>query len=145
MTLAVQELVAGVPLAQTLVTPPKNVFVEVLRPHLVRYGSPAGTLQMLVLDSTNTQIAASNVLTISSLAPTFGYAHGYWEFDVNAGLKANQSYTFKLVSGGGYSFSESAYVGWVNGCDLGKYSPTTAPPNLLQWPLDIEVWHRKQT
>ena len=142
MRLAVAELIST--LSQTLTTGAKPTFVEAVRPHLIRVGNPAGSLQMQILSADgSTVVATSETISIALLNPEAAHAHGYYRFFVNAGLRANTQYQFKLISSG-YSFAEGSYIGWVNGCDLGKYPPTTTPPDLLQWPLDIEVWHRKQ-
>ena len=144
MKLVVIELGAS-PISQKLNTGTKPVFVEAIRPHLYRHNFAAGTLQMLVYDSTGTTlVASSQTLNISALDSGFAYSHGYYTFNVNVGLAANTTYTFQLVGAGGYTFSESAYVGWVNGLDLGKYPATTTPTDAFHYPLDIEVWNRSQ-
>ena len=145
MRFALLELQTGTPLAQQLTTGTQPQFVEALRPHLYRHNFASGTLQMLVYDSAgSTLIASSQTLNISQLDGGFAYSHGYYTFNVNVGLAANTTYTFKLVGASGYTFSEAAYIGWVNGLDLGKYPATTTPSDAFHYPLDIEVWNRSQ-
>lgn len=138
MKLVVYELKAA-GLEQTLV-PNKNVILHSVRPHLIRFNRPAGTLKMQVLDSDDNLIAESASLDIDDIG-TMDFAHGVVKFDLLAGLTKNQTYKFKLI-GEGYTFSESAYVGWCNGFDLEIYPPSYSPETSLQYPLLIENWER---
>lgn len=140
MKLIVHEL-EDVGLTQEL-TADRNMIVEAVRPHLYRHNFADGTLKLQILDQTDTVIGESDPVNISDIGSQ-AFFHGPVRFDINAGLKKNQTYKFKLVGEGGYSFSESAYIGWCNGFDLGKYAPTYTPEAMINYPLDLEVWERK--
>ncbi len=139
MKLIVHELEAS-PLNQVIV-PSRYTIVEAVRPHLVLYNNPTGTLTLSILDDTALVIATSAVVNIADIA-TLAYFHGYVKFDINAYLAKDREYTLRLSGSGGYSFSESAYVGWVNGHDLAKYPTITVPAGHFHYPLDYEVWER---
>lgn len=139
MTLIVHELDA--PVVQTI-RHTRNVMVEAIRPHLVRYGNPVGSVKIQILNDANALIAESAPVSIADMGSQ-DYFHGYVRLDISAGLTKNKSYTIKLVGTDGYSFSESAYVAWANGFDLGKYPPAYVPEGSLKYPLDLEVWERK--
>jgi hypothetical protein len=122
----------------------ETVIVTAIRPHLYVHGSPAGTLRMDIYNAADsTLLASSNSLTITSLK-TLAYAHKYYRFDVSWGLVENTIYTIRLV-GTGYTFSESAYVGWIkdNGDgDFRKYEATYAGfTEGYNSAFDMEVWN----
>lgn len=140
MTLIVQELQASA-LTQ-VVTPDQNTIVEAIRPHIYRHHFATGTLQIQIKDNTNTVIATSEKINIADIG-TMQFFHGYVRFYINAYLTAGQAYTICLTAQDGYSFAESAYCGWCNGFDLGKYPATSIPASAVQSPLDLEIWERK--
>jgi hypothetical protein len=136
MILVIHELVTT--LTQNL-TADKNTILDAVRPHLYRHGHPAGSLQIQVYDASDVLLSTSNSVAISDIG-TANYFHGYVRFDVNAGLKRNQVYKFRLVATG-YSFSESGYIAWSNDYDLKKYS-YVSPEDAIHAPLDIELYER---
>lgn len=139
MTLVVHELAAA-ELYQEL-TPDRNIIVEAVRPHLYRHLLPIGSLKVKIYLTDGTLVAESDPVTITDIGSN-NYFHGYVRFYINAGLQKDVTYRFYLV-GSGYTFSESAYVGWCTGLDLGKYPADYIPETDLAYPLDIEVWERK--
>lgn len=140
MKLCVHELTAsGV---EQVLTAPKNTVLVAVRPHLYRHNLPAGTLAIEIRDASDTLLATSNSVNIADIGSDNFY-HGYIRFDVSVGLKKDQQYKFRLVGADGYTFDESAYVGWCNDFDLSKYEAGYVPASLLQRPLDLECWERK--
>jgi hypothetical protein len=127
---------------EQVVTPDKNTIVSAIRPRLYRHNFATGSLKVQIKDDTDTVIAESAAVNISDIG-TAAFFHGYVRFYVDAYLKKNQTYTVCLVSADGYSFDESAYCGWVNGYDLGKYATATPPADAYAYPLDLEIWERK--
>jgi hypothetical protein len=113
--------------------------VYAIRPHLLRFGSPAGTLTMEIRDSSGQVMFTSETIAISSIG-SGSYWHGYVRFLLSGHLSKFTNYRIGLVAGGGYSFSESGYIAWCNGFDLGKYAGSYA--NAVGWsaPLDLEIW-----
>lgn len=114
-----------------------------IRPHIYKHNSASGSLKVQVLDTNKKLIAESNAVAVSSVSAV-AYFHGYIRFDINVSLAANTSYYIRLASTGGYSFSESNYIGWVSGHDLGKYSATYSPSSGPSAALDIEFWERRK-
>ncbi|RTL05230.1 hypothetical protein EKK58_08765 [Candidatus Dependentiae bacterium] len=118
------------------------MFIVALRPHLYIHGSPSGTVKVQILDTNNRVVTESSSVSISTLK-TLDYAHKYYRFDLSANLSQDTSYKLAVVCEGGYSFSESAYVGvcldWDNRKSSVGYSPSTS----YEQPLDIEVWERR--
>jgi hypothetical protein len=142
MKLIIQELDA--PVVQA-VTPDRNLNVVAIRPHIYRHNFPNGSLKIQVLDESDSVLAESesvDIVEIGGQTP-LSFAHGYLRFDVNVSLRKDTEYKFKLMSGDGYSFSEGAYCGWVNGLDLAKYPVNGTPDGHFQHPFDYEVWERK--
>jgi hypothetical protein len=139
MKFVVQELMSSA--IEQDFTPSNNTIVEAIRPHIYRHNMPSGSLQLAIYDSSNTLIATSDTVSISAIG-ILAFYHGYIRFDINAYLQEGQLYKMKLSSSGGYSFSESAYCGWVNGLDLGKYPPSSVPADSWHYPLDYEIWER---
>lgn len=139
MKLIVHELEAGG--LEQIITPDKNTNVEAIRPHLVRYGHPVGTLKLELYDESAALVATSSSVTIDDIG-SMDYFHGYVLFPINVAMKRDQAYTLKLVAEDGYTFDESAYVGWVNGHDLAKYPINGTPASHFNYPIDYEVWAR---
>jgi hypothetical protein len=138
MKLVVQELNAS-PITQ-VITPSRHVLIEAIRPHIYRHNLPAGTVKLQIHDDAAVLVAESEAITITNIG-TLAFFHGYQRFYIDAWLAKDQDYTLSLV-GTGYSFSESAYVGWVNGHDLAKYPLVGTPASHLQYPYDFEIWER---
>jgi hypothetical protein len=84
-------------------------------------------------------IAESDEVNIQDMT-TLPYFHGYIRFDVSAHLKRDVEYTVSVVAGGGYTFSESGYVGVCNDFDSRKYNTSATVTNPQYAPLDLEVW-----
>lgn len=119
-----------------------------MRPHLIRFDFPVGTARLQVRDSNKKLIAQSNAVAISDmdLDEPLGenYFHGYIRFDINAPLKAGETYWIRLVATG-YTFSESAYLGWCNDFDLRKVPALYTPNDGWSAALDLEIWGRKRS
>lgn len=140
MKLVVAELTSSG--LEQIVVPSKNTIVEAIRPHIYRHNFAAGSLKLSIYDSLNNLVAESDPVAISSIQ-SLAYFHGYVRFNINAYLKRDQEYRIKLT-GTGYTFSESAYIGWCNGFDLGKYDPITTPISDFAAPFDLEIWERTE-
>lgn len=145
MRLVVHELGAS-GLVQ-VIRSPKNALVVAVRPHLYRHNFATGNLKIQVLDESDVLLAESETLDIADLTTDsdnpLAYFHGFVRFDVSVGMKKDTVYKIKLVGGGGYSFGESAYIGWCNAYDNGHYTADYVPTNDLYEPLDLEIWDRK--
>lgn len=137
MKLIVHELKAS-GLTQNL-TPTENVSVVAIRPHIYRHNFPTGNLKVQVLNMSDTVLGESATVDISSIGSD-SFFHGYVRFMVGVGLMKDTEYKIKLVSGGGYSFDESAYCGICSDYDLRKYDPSYSTHDGLHSPLDFEVW-----
>jgi hypothetical protein len=140
MKLIVHELeVDGV---EQKLTATKNVIVEAVRPHLYRHNFPTGSLKVEIYTLADVLVAESENVDIADIGSE-AFFHGYVRFFINAYLEKDTTYKFKLVGDDGYSFDESAYCGWCNSYDLEKYGKAYSPINSLRFPLDIEIWERK--
>lgn len=140
MNLLVHELISE--LSQEMTTPREAVQVEAVRPHLYKHNEPVGTIKVQVTDLNDQLIAESDALTITNISDA-AFFHGYVTFYVNVQLRPDTTYRFKVVAGGGYSFTESAYVGVCNAFDLEKYSADYSPSNGANACLDLELWRRE--
>jgi hypothetical protein len=138
--LCVHEL-TGSGLTQELIAD-RNVNVVAIRPHIYKHNAPAGTLKVKILDASDVEIAESDAVTITNISGQPFY-HGYVRFYINAYLKRDETYKIKLVGEGGYSFNESAYVGWCNDYDSAKYDTDYVVAHAVVRPLDLEIWERK--
>lgn len=138
MKLVVFELLDSSTLEQSM-RATRNVNVRAIRPHIYRHNFPSGTLRIQIFNSDDEMVAESETIEIEDIALD-DFFHGYVRFYVDAFLKKGEEYRFVLVGDDGYSFSESAYCGWVSGYDLAKYSPVTPPDTNLKSILDLEIW-----
>jgi hypothetical protein len=137
MTLLVSEI-NGSSVYQAI-RPDSNKFVGAIRPHLYIHNIPSGTLKVQIKTSDGELIAESNARNISAITSSPEY-HGYVTFYLQASLRSGVDYLVYIVAGGGYSFSESAYVGVCNDFDLRKYEPIATIIHPIFSPLDLEVW-----
>lgn len=140
MKLLIHEL--STTLRQKITIGDQNILCVAVRPYLYKHGSPAGTLTVNVLDSSLVEIASSDPVTITNIS-AIAYFHGLVKFDIEVGLTKNTDYWIELEAGGGYSFSESAYVGWNHGFDLGIVDEDYSPSSGLNSPFIAELWERK--
>lgn len=113
-----------------------------VRPHLYKHLSSVGSLKLQLLDVDQKIIDESSSLVISTISSA-NYFHGYVRFDCNFRLKANQTYWIKLL-GIGYTFSESAYIGWCNDYDLRKVDANYSRNQGYFAALDMEIWENRQ-
>lgn len=125
------------------VKPTRNVNIEAIRPHLYVHANPAGTVKVQVQDSSGGLIAESTALTIADISAAT-YFHGKVRFYINASLRKGETYRIAVVGAGGYSFSESAYIGVCNSFDLSTYDASYSPNVGFNAPLALEIWERTQ-
>lgn len=109
--------------------------VEAVRLHLYKHGAPAGSLFVEIRDEHGQMIATSEVIPIESLSESL-YFHGQIRFFISAYLRPSAVYQIVLCSTG-YSFNESAYVGWCCDFDFNTY------PKNSKYAQDYEIWTRK--
>lgn len=137
MTLLVTELIGTV--SQSVV-PSKNDNVQAIRVGLYKHNNPAGSFKLEIQNAEGKLIASSNNLSAADISSSNFY-HGLIKFEINVHLKKNQEYKIVLTSTG-YSFSESAYIGWCNTFDLSSYSPSYEVINNIYSPLRLEFWSK---
>jgi hypothetical protein len=139
MRLVVQEVKADGVIQEF--TPTQNTLVYAVRPHIYRHLNPSGSLQLQILDTDDNVLVESEEIEISSIGSA-DYYHGYVRFLIDIGLKKDVTYRFKLIGTDGYSYSDSAFIGWCNGYDLGKYPEQYTPSADAYSALDCEIWKR---
>lgn len=141
MKLVVIEL--GNSLVQTVAVGSKSIQLYAIRPHLYRHNLPTGSLTVQVQDALGNVINLSDTISISSIG-SGTYWHGYQRFLISTMLQKNTTYQIALVASGGYTFSESAYVGWCNDFDLRKVPANFTPNFGTNAALDMEFWESKE-
>ena len=128
----------------------ENSFLSAVRIHVYRHRFPTGSVKMQILDTNKRLMGESETLAISSLDVDTGttgldFFHGIVNFDFNLPIKSGVNFFLRMVGTAGYSFSETAYIGWVNGFDLRKldadYTPNDNEKAALLW----EPWVRRRT
>lgn len=124
------------------ITPSKNVVVEAVRPHLYKHNFPSGNIVIEIHDSIGCLIAQSEPVNIADISEADFY-HGYIRFYIKAYLQAGTTYRVVIKAQGGYSFSESAYIGICKSFDFDTYPASYYPNSGVNAPLDIQVWTRK--
>lgn len=111
---------------QRFITGSKEIAMTHVRPYLYKHGSPAGTVKVQILDSSQVLIKETSTLTITDIS-TATYFHGFVRFELEMGLARETSYYCKLVTSG-YSFAEANHLGWCRDYDLrvvdASYTPS---------------------
>jgi len=138
MKLNVHELqAAGLMQRFTVGSNPLDVYA--IRPHLYKHLSPAGSLYMEIRSDGGSLLSTSETLTISSIHSngfaSANYGHGDIRFYTSARLAANTTYQLWLKSTG-YTYANSAFIGWCNDFDLRKIDKDfTGPASALLFDL----------
>lgn len=149
MKLVMKELGLGPVTEQEITSPDSHSMLSAVRPHLYRHNFPLGSLKIALLDSNKVFLQHSNSVNIADIDIDDGplgraFFHGYVRFDIDYPLVANTNYWLRLDSTG-YSFSESAYIGWVkDDPDHRKYDALYSPNLGMNAPLDVEIWARSR-
>jgi len=123
------------------ITPTKNINLAAIRPHLYLHNSPSGKLRVEIQDENGRLIKASSKQTITDLK-TLGFAHGYWQFDIDTPLIKDIKYRIVMLASDGYTFAESAYAGVCKDWDDEKTTQSYSPNNQFDAPIDFELWER---
>lgn len=133
MQLVVSELITN--LSQEVVAT-SNLNIEAIRPRLLKYGSPAGSLLLNVKDANNKKIVSSETISIASIS-TADYFHGLVRFYVDVSFKSGSTYIIELASTG-YTYNSSHWVGWIFDYDM---RVVDGPNGAVH---QLELWERKQ-
>lgn len=113
-----------------------------IRPKILNFNNPTGNIKVQVLDSNGNLKDESSTVDISTIG-TDDYFHGHVTFNLAAGMLKDEAFQVRLVAGGGYSFSESAYIAWEHDFDHRKYTANFTPNDGVNSPLDMEIWEKK--
>lgn len=138
MKLIVEELVTN--LQQKITVGATAQIIKHIRPHIYKHLAPAGSLKVQILNSSQTLIVESSAVTIASITTASGnYCHGYVKFDINAVLAPETDYYIRLTSTG-YTYSNSAFIGWCKDFDLRHYDADYTPSSGILSAFDMELW-----
>lgn len=132
MQLVVSELLTT--LSQDIVAS-SNLNIEAIRPRLLKYGSPAGSLFLRVKDSGGKLIKQSETISIASISAA-DYFHGLVRFYIDLGLREGTTYIVELGSTG-YTYNSSHWVGWIFDYDM---RVVDGPSGAV---YQLELWERK--
>lgn len=136
MKLAVFELLNSDSMTQKFTVGDSPIVVNCFRLHLYKHLAPAGTLYVKLEDANGNLIKLSSAVTISSISSA-NYFHGFVKFDCPVSLMANTSYYLELTASG-YSYSGSAFIGWVQAGALANHSDSYSGAA-----LNFEIWAEK--
>ena len=143
MKLVVYELDS--PVVQEITIGDHAIQVDAIRPWLYKHTTPAGSLKIQIKSSVDVLLFESEEIAISAITSATGnYFHGPVRFYIDAALQANTNYKIVLVGAAGYSFNESAYVGWCNGYDMKFIANDYTPAGPLTDALMLELWGKKK-
>lgn len=141
-TLVVEELVTTLTQELTLSFRPR-AHISHVRPYLYVHNTPAGTFTLSIRDSLS-NVLSSGTFTAQDiydgLATTNDYAHAYFRVTFASVVPAPPGNYSLHLSSSGYTFSESAYLGWVREHEDLKVPITYTPANDFGNPLSYEIW-----
>lgn len=144
MKLLVDELgKSSASLVQQITIGDKNLDVTAIRPYLYFHNQASGSIALEIEDANGKKIATSESLSIATIKAgisSLGFDHGLLRFYVNASLRKNTTYGIRLVSSGGYSFADAAYVGWCRDYDLRIVGAAWSPSTGANSALLMELW-----
>ena len=132
-------------LDQNITVEDKAVF-ESMRLLLYKHLSPAGEFRLEILYPEGGSVIASATLTSALMEAnateitSTNYAHGWFRFDFGEFVTLHPaSYTLRLI-GVGYSFSENAYIGWIQEHEDLTHRLNYTPENDFHNPLSYQGW-----
>lgn len=135
----------GSALSQQFTTPNdgKVRYIEYVRPHLYKQGSPSGNVYCQIHTTSPSGVLATSESLVATSVDTEGneFFHGYVRFSINCSLIPNTTYSLSLNSS--TTWDASAFIGWISDHDTRKYTPSYTPSNDAEYPLDFELWERK--
>ncbi len=137
MYLVVSELTTTI--YQEILVGSRDIQLVAIRPHLMKFKTATGSLNLSIYDVNGNKISSSESIAISAISAA-NYWHGYQRFYISTQLKSATKYRIQLESTGGYSFSESAYIGWCGDYDLRKVPALYSPNGGTAGALDMEFW-----
>ncbi len=138
MRLVVSELRTTLEQEFTVTT---DKMIERVRLHLCKYLSPAGTFTISIVNSEDV-ILASRSLTLAEMQTlgsdnlSIDYYHGFVSFQFARPLALHEGQYSVRLSSTGYTYSDSAFLGWVRDWDDTNFEADT----LTQYPLALELY-----
>jgi hypothetical protein len=116
-----------------------------VRPYLYIHNNPVGTFTIELLY--NSSPIATGTFTAAdiktALATSDNYVHAYYNVTLDKNPVLNHGiYSLKLTSSG-YSFNESAYIGWIALHENERNEMEYTPESDGQNSLTFELWEHK--
>lgn len=126
----------------------KKHVLKSIRLWLYKHLSPSGNIYIEVIQGGQTIATSGNItsayLEANTDATALNYSHGYIRFDFTDTfviLKGN--FTVRLNSSG-YSFSDSAYFGWVKPHENKLFTETYTNRNELDNTFGVQFWEIRE-
>lgn len=119
--------------------------IKHIRPWLYKHLSPSGDLNIVVKQGGQT-LATSETVTSSYIetntdSTALNYTHGFFRFTfTDAFVLRSGDFTIELQASGGYSFSESAYFGWVKPHENKLFTTSYSPSDGANQTFGVEIW-----
>lgn len=113
--------------------------IQAIRPRLLLFNNPSGSLKIAVKDLSGSERfsltqSISDIYTNSSISDD--YAHGFFKFEFSeVSILDPGTYNVEL-SGSGYSYSDSSYIGWIIDYEFHTLDRTSSLIN----PYGMEIW-----
>jgi hypothetical protein len=120
----------------------KTQQVAYIRPHLYKHNAPSGSITLVVKNTSDSVLYTSDALTITDIS-TANYFHGYVRFAIPFVMIKDTTYRI-YINSSGYTYNDSAFIGWCNDFDLHKYNLNYTPVCSTDRPLDLEVWNKER-
>lgn len=131
-------------LKQLITVGNRDILAHAIRVHLYKHLAPAGSVYLQIQDTNGKKVKDSEVLANTAISSA-SYYHGMIKFEIQAALKKNTQY-YVVLKSSGYTFSESAWIGWCNDYDLRRVPVNFTTPSTIgvNSPLGMEIWSRRK-
>jgi len=132
---------------EQVLTLEKDILINAIRPYIYKHNSPAGTIRMAIWKNAAEiaygELTSTEMENLDDDLANFDFAHGHMRFDLNRFVRLRKGeYTIKMSSTG-YTFSESAYFGWVKAHEDIRYSINGVSQNAFENPYTVELWRNE--
>jgi hypothetical protein len=121
----------------------KRLNIKSIRPNIYKHATPAGTFTFSIIQDSVTlaskSYTATEIETLAGLTPG-DYFHGPFNFEFDDSIVVNKGNFTIQLSASGYTFSESAYFGWVKPHEDISVDIDYTITNGRQNPFGVEIW-----
>lgn len=123
----------------------RRMSIQALRPYIYKHLSPSGSFTLSLKQGGSTlgsaTFTSADIEAIDGVT-ALNYFHGAYKVEFTDPVIVNRGEFEIELSHSGYTFAESAYLGWIREHER-IINPFTSTGNDAENPLAVEIWVNK--